>query len=375
MKKNRWVDFFEGLVIVAILAVLVQTFLDDFSVVSGWSWTARRVLVFTGFGFDLFFTIEFLVRLFFALSRRRGAEYLIHERGWVDFLASIPLLLLNSGPTVLALVTGASLFGGVGGFMNVLKVVKAIRVARVLRLLRILKLLRRIKNTDSVMAQRHVGKVSTIGVSVFIFVILGFSLLSALVTLPTLQQDYTDSQARIMNYLSSQQLASEDRSAALSAYARSEPSLLLVKEYESVRYSRFGNEYYSTFFGPGDYGFERSGALSVYFDLRPLNAQQSINNLVYFAAIVILVVVFLLFYGPHFALTISDPVHVMRRGMSERGYNLEVRIPGRYVDDEIFLLAGTYNDHYLPLKDRSGHNEESGVLDLTVDDIKDLFDN
>lgn len=373
MKKNRWVEFFEGLVVVAILLVLVQTFFEDYSVVAGWKWSVRRTLIFTSFGFDLFFTIEFLTRLYFAVLERRFSRYILFERGWIDFLASVPLLLFNSGPTVLALVTGSAMLGGLGGFMNVLKVVKAIRIARILRLLRVLKLLRRVKNVDSVMAQRHVGKVSTIGVSVFVFVIFGFSLLTAFIDIPSLQDQFQQTPPRVVSFIQSENLTDPAKSSELSSYAKTDPSILMVKSGGRTVYSRFGNEYYAAYFGPTDYGYLNSGSLELFFDLRILNAQQSTNNLTYFSAIVILVFMLLFYYGPHFALTVSDPVHVMRRGLTEGAYNLEVRVPERYRSDDVFGLAEAYNEHYLPLKDRSSGDRESGVSGLNMDDFRDLF--
>jgi hypothetical protein len=373
MKKNRWVDFFEGLVVIAILLVLVQTFFEDYSVVAGWKWSVRRTLVFTSFGFDLFFTIEFLTRLYFAILNRRVTRYVLFERGWIDFLASVPLLLFNSGPTVIALLTGSALLGGLGGFMNVLKVVKAIRIARILRLLRVLKLLRRVKNVDSVMAQRHVGKVSTIGVSVFVFVIFGFSLLDAFVNIPSLQDQFQLTPPRVVAFIQSENLTDPAKSSELASYAKTDPSILMVKSGGKTWFSRFGNEYYAAYFGPTDYGYLRNGNLEVFFDLRTLNAQQSTNNLIYFSAIVILVFMLLFYYGPHFALTVSDPVHVMRRGLTENAYNLEVRLPERYRGDDVFRLAEAYNEHYLPLKDRSSGDSESAVSGLKMDDFNDLF--
>ena len=62
-------DFLEGLVILIIILVLIQTFLEDLSVLLAWTWSSRRVLLITGFFFDLFFTVEFLIRTYSALSR------------------------------------------------------------------------------------------------------------------------------------------------------------------------------------------------------------------------------------------------------------------------------------------------------------------
>jgi hypothetical protein len=88
---------------------------------------------------------------------------------------------------------------------------------------------------------------------------------------------------------------------------------------------------------------------------------------------VFIVVAFLLYYSPHFALTVSDPIHIMRRGMNEKGYNLEVRIPPMFADDEVYRLAKLYNEVYLPLKDRSSVGDDTEVLDLKLDDIKDIL--
>ena len=107
--REKIASAFEGIVIVAIILVLVQTFLEDFGVLAGWEWTVRRVFIFSGFIFDLFFTIEFLVRMYTAVYQGKGGEYFAQRRGWIDFVASVPLLLLSSGPAVLAVVTGGTM--------------------------------------------------------------------------------------------------------------------------------------------------------------------------------------------------------------------------------------------------------------------------
>jgi len=150
---------------------------------------------------------------------------------------------------------------------------------------------------------------------------------------------------------------------------------LLVTESGETRYSRHDTDYYETYFGPGDYGYLRSGEAGVFFDVRMLRAEEARRNIAYFAVIVILVLFVLLFYSRHFALTVSDPIHVMERGFAERGHNLKVRIPERYKNDEVFRLASLYNSVYLPLKDRMGAEEDAaGLTDLSVEDVQDVFD-
>jgi hypothetical protein len=161
--------FLEVVVMAAILLVLVQTVLEDAAVLAGWPWNIRRALVFTGFGFDLFFTVEFLVRFYLAVSRGKVRGYLFRERGWIDFFASVPLLMFNSGPMAASLLFSGSLAMGAGGILNLLKVIKAIRIARVLRLLRFVKIFREIKYVDSPMAQRHVASGSRHWALCFLF--------------------------------------------------------------------------------------------------------------------------------------------------------------------------------------------------------------
>ena len=99
MNKTR--TFLENLVILAIVLVLVQTFLEDLATLLSWSVSVREALLIAGFFFDLFFTVEFIVRGYDAWRYRRFGYYFWYDRGWIDFLASVPLLLLNSGPGLL----------------------------------------------------------------------------------------------------------------------------------------------------------------------------------------------------------------------------------------------------------------------------------
>ena len=218
MSKTR--SFLENLVLFAIVLVLVQTFLEDLATLLGWAVDVRRGLLLAGFFFDLFFTVEFLIRSYDAYRHRRLGFYLWFDRGWIDFLASVPLLLFNSGPSVLAMYVGGVSIVGVGGMLNVLKVVKAIRIARVLRLLRVLKIFRRIKNTDSVMAQRHIATISAITVSVFVFVLLALAIGGTVVPMPSIDQTYQEQAISAVEYISQEGLAEADRTDQLRRLCR-----------------------------------------------------------------------------------------------------------------------------------------------------------
>jgi len=111
-------------------------------------------------------------------------EYMGKGQGWIDFIASVPLVVLNSGPAFIALMAGSGVLFSVGGILNILKIVKTVRIARILRLLRVLKIFKQIKNTNSVMAQRHIQKITAMVITTFVFTVFGFSLFSGFLGFP-----------------------------------------------------------------------------------------------------------------------------------------------------------------------------------------------
>jgi len=358
-------SFFEGLVIIAIILVLIQTFLEDLSIVMGWNWTVRRILLTAGFGFDLFFTLEFLIRFFSSVSQGEGSEYLLRRKGWIDFFASIPLLLFNSSPVMLAVYFGGATAAGLGGVLNILKVAKAVRIARILRLLRVLKIFKQIKHTGSRMAQRHVSLVTTLTITV--------TVLSIFIT-SFVQQTYS-----FMPGVA-EELAETEQSLLLrfdggnpESLAETIPSLLVIKKDGETIFSKHDNAYYAKNFGPMDYRHVVQNGYSFFLSVKPLLVDQAEQNLSFFILIILIVIVFLLYYSPHFAITVSDPIHIMRRGFAEPGYNLEVLIPEHYGEDEVFHLAMHYNQEYLPLKERERRESEQPRSDLSMDILSSMF--
>jgi len=364
----------ETVVVIAILLVLVHTFLDDYAVLAGWTVGARSLLIWTGLAFDVFFTVEFLVRMYFALMARQGTEYFFRQRGWVDFLASIPLLLLNSLPHALALLAGAGLLTGLGSFLNVLKVIKAIRIARILRLLRVVKLFRSIRYARSPMAQGHVSTITTIAVSILVLWTLGASVLEVTGVIPGLDRPFLEGQAQRAAEISRDGAGAGLAARAASVAALDSTILVVRAEGGSVAYSRYAPAYYASQFLPGDYGYYAANGVEVFTDERPLSVSSSREALVFLVAVVLIVLAFLFIYAPRFAMQISDPIHVMRRGMAERDYNLEVLIPPGRDNDDVFELAALYNSVYLPLKDRTGGAEDAAAsgTGLNLEDLQDL---
>lgn len=368
MSRTR--SILENVVLVVIIVVLVQTFLEDLAVLLDWSVASRYILLFLGLTLDVFFTVEFIVRSYDAARFHRFGEYFWLERGWIDLLASVPLLLFNSGPAALAVLAGGLSISGIGGTLNILKVVKAIRVARILRLLRALKVFRKIKNTDSVMAQHHIATISAMSVSIFVFVLLVLATGNAVVNRNSLDRDYQERLERAFVYIEEQELTEENE---LHPFLETIGNVLTLERDGNVLYSRYRQAQYDRGFAPTDYAVLRRGGLMMFVDIKPLNRDQAATNLRYFIVIVMLVLGYMLLYSPRFAIIVTDPIHVMRRGMDEKTYNLEVRIPREYRDHDIYRLARSYNHVFLPMKDRESSVESSEESSLSLDDMPDLF--
>jgi hypothetical protein len=372
---KRSVRVVEVIVTIVILLVIVQTFLEDYTVIAEWDEDFRTILLYTGFFFDFFFTIEFLTRLYNGLSRKRALFYLVHQRGWIDFLASVPLLMLSSGPPLIAQLFGGAAILGTTGILNMLKLIKAIRIARILRLLRILKIFKSIKHTESVMAQRHVAKIITVSVTVVVFALFVYSGLSQWIDVLGPSDTVQKNREGIIDLVVTDAASSE---AVVAGWQLVDDSLLLVKKDARLLYSRYGKDYYEQNLEARDYTYLESGTVAAYFDTRAetleLEQNQSWQSLFFFALILLIVLSYLIFYGPHFAVTVTDPLHVMKRGLSEKDYNLEVKIPETYEGDDIFELARLYNEKYLPMKDLTKSRDNTPDLSLKVDDLKDMFE-
>jgi hypothetical protein len=156
-------------------------------------------------------------------------------------------------------------------------------------------------------------------------------------------------------------------------WGKSRPSVLMLKDDDWTLYARNSDDYLKKYFGPGDYTVQEAGSYSIWFDIRPSAVTQSKLNLTVFLSTLTVVLLLMITYSPHFAITVSDPVNVMVRGLTEKSYNLEVSVPPEYGEDDIFRLAAAYNDEYLPLKERSNLEDQSGALDISLDDISDLL--
>jgi hypothetical protein len=242
-----------------------------------------------------------------------------------------------------------------------------------LRLLRIVKIFRSIKYADSPMAQRHLAKIITISITVIVLSLFAYSVIDQ-----QIEAIGPDAAIYVRQRAILASLKSDDAESVLKSIDPAREEIFLVKKDGETLYSRYDKEYFKTHIGADDYSYRKDGSVEVFFDMRNINAvvsrNQSWQTLFFFVIVLLLVLTYLIVYSPHFAITVTDPIHVMRRGLDEKDYNLEVRIVDTYRGDDIFRLANLYNDVYLPLKDRTRESVEAAGPELKLDDIKEILE-
>jgi hypothetical protein len=384
----------ENFIIAAIIFALFITVLDEFATVFEFSLTSRNIILITSFATDLLFTFEFIARSI--VTRRHGAfrHYMMHQRGWVDLISSIPLLLLSSGPEVLLLVFPEVGHGAGLGFMSSIKIVKAVRVSRILRLLRLLKIMGKIQNTDSHMANRHIAMVSTIATIAFISIysIMAFSGMLSLGELESQQERlYRQLAANIQKTAAASgktqaeqhDIAREQLTALLFNLNESSSTIVQVYYRGRLLLANYKEERLKTHFrynparsaGEVFQGDQHIHAIAeddvlIYLSTWPIARERAKVNITVFFGICAVILSFMFIYSRHFVQNVTDVIHVLNRGISEDAFTLEVAIREDFANDEIFQLARNYNEILLPEKMKKRARENSNDTGgLSLDDF------
>lgn len=363
----------ETFILAAIILVIIQTFLDEYSRYAHWSVRSRNMLLVTGFCFDLIFSIEFTVRSVYNSKRGRFLSYVKFERGWVDFISSFPLLLLDSGPSLFFLLT-ADMHSGAGmiGAMNVLKVVKAVRITRILRLVRVIKIFGKIHNAESRMAQHHTATITTTAVFTVVSVLLLFTLIFG-TSASHFSKERTEEYINLIDGL--KRISDMN---GLGFRESSEGLLLSDRNVLKIIYTtgtvveRMAGSEFAKYYDEEDYISITGKACTLLVSITDINREIALEHIQNFLVIIFIVLSFMIVYTKHFVQNISDPVHILNLGFRKKDYNLLVKISEDKAEHEIFRLAKFYNDAYLPAKMK--RNEGASQKENKSLSMKDLMD-
>jgi hypothetical protein len=354
-----------------IVLVILQTFFSELQVYLHWNIALRNILIAASLFFDLVFTIEFIVRSINAGREKRLFGYWFYRRGWVDFIAAVPLLFLNSGPLVLlTFMTGTTEGIAAVGVLNILKVVKAIRVTRILRLIRVMKIFGKIRNAESKMAQHHTASVSTIAVTVIlaVLIIFAFTLGDPIENSLGERRDYyEDLSSRVFGLVGYEE---ESKKEIVAGVFSQDQRILKLYQKDELIFSRVTEEDWSLKYSNEDYFEIQYDGFTMFVTTVDINKNRAQNSIMIFAVIIVLVFGIMLIYTKHFVQTISDILFILLRGFKEKGYSLQVRIPKEYADHEIFQLSAFYNDKFLPAKLKRLHKEKAKMTSqLSMNDL------
>ena len=371
MKKNFWENF----IFVTIVLVIFQLFFEEFVRYKQTEIFYRNILIFTGFLFDLIFTIEFIVRSYLALKSKKLYFYWFYQRGWVDFLSSIPLLIFNSIPNLFVYIFYANAIrSGSIRIFNILKIVKAIRIARILRLIRVMKILGKIHNAESKMAQRHTSVIATTVTFTIILVVIFHHIIFENQfdrILETRKGGYENLLFAIEEI--NQQLEVPIKSIAFNLFASDK--YILRAYYEDILIlSKVNDSDFKNFWSIDDYIKVSKNEFNLIINIADINRGIAYYNLQILFIIIFVVLSIVIIYSKHFVQNISDIVHIIYNGLTNKDYKLQVKIREEFKDDEIFKLAEYYNDVFLA--DKIKKEEEAKLkkdTPLTMDDILKFY--
>ncbi len=339
MLSSKWDNFF----LVIIVLSIIQLFLEELAVIANWMVLSRHILIYLGFLFDLIFTIEFIIRLSIAAKNGKAGIYLKYERGWIDFLASIPLLLLYSGPMVyyISKITQVTMISGIATFKT-LKLIKMIRISRILRLLRILKIFGKISKSAAKMVKHHVATVATTALASLIIGLFLIQLLFNALGWPGIEifgnkreQQYKDTiiEASVI----SEQYNIEIKQALI---------LLLGKDKYILNLSHNGqdviekDEFKNIFnrYDISDLHYFEIEKIKVWYHIKDVNMQVAKNNIEIFLLVLFILCGILFFYAKHFIKYVALPLDALQQKITDPDYNPKLDITKAYEDDEVFEI-------------------------------------
>ncbi|MCB1306921.1 MAG: ion transporter [Leptospiraceae bacterium] len=375
----------EYLVIVAIVLVIVYTILEELAIIYHWSHETMVALVWVGFFFDLFFTVEFVARSIATGRHGHFSYYFLHQRGWIDFFTSIPLLVLVSGPAVYLLLQSSDDFGEIGALaavLHVLKTAKAIRVTRILRLIRVIKLFGKIQNTESTMTNRHVATISTM-VVVTLIAVLMFSQFVPFLHIGN-REDFLRERKTAMRELFTGHVGQAPDEIWIKDYISDNEvyaDIIRIKTpedeilYESPYVDELSWTAYNGWSHVNGKYFEIDNGYKYQLSYHNADSEHAKLNLFILFVIVAVIMTMMLLYTRMFAQQVADPIYIMDKGLRQWEYNLEVRIDDNYPDDEVMHMARAYNNRWLTLKNqirayrRKKEGEAGEKSALSLDDV------
>lgn len=364
--------FVERFIVTAIILTLVHSFLAEYSVYARWSVASRNTLLYTGFIFDLIFSIEFIVKGIIKGKGRHFFSYIKYERGWADLLTSLPVLAVYTVPMLYVIIC-VDIQGGAAasGVISLLKTVKDTNIIGILRLLRIIKLFNKIPHINSKMTRHHAAKTAATAVCTALAAFMIWSLLEGLPSQSAVEKRRTEYSRMITELESISSLNNLSFRESCENFLLSDLRVMRILYNTGHKTERLSEPEFRKYYNEEDYIDVRGGLCSLMISVKDIESGKAGHNLLRFFIIVSLAAAFIFLYSAHFTATVSDVADVLNSGFRKKDYNFMVKLREEYRDEELYRLARFYNDAYLPakLRKRSIEKDGSGTA-LTMNDME-----
>lgn len=342
MLKSKWENFF----LVVIIFSIIQLFLEEFATIGNWLVSTRHILIYIGFAFDLIFTIEFIIRLIVSSKKGGIGIYLKYQRGWIDFLASVPLLLFYSGPMVyyISRIVQVTMVSQLVTFKT-LKLIRIIRISRILRLLRILKIFGKISKSAAKMVKHHVATVATTALASLIIGLFLIHLLFSLLGWPGLeffgmQRSKQYSKMIDKAVVLAGQFNIEINQALNLLFATDKRILSLTHNQQDIIKKYELGEMLSRY-DLNDLMVIEKDRISLWFEVSDVNKYIAKTNIEIFLLVLFILAGILFFYSRHFVKYVALPLDAVGQKITDPSYSPQLDIKEAYKEDEVYQILNT----------------------------------
>ena len=342
MKENSYLGrFIEPFIVFIIIIAIFQTFFEEYATFSYMSRHIRLLSLLAGFAIDAIFSIEFLARLFVSAKKRAASTYFAKEGGFIDFLSSFPLLILNSGPLVYV-----TFFAGKAGIISTIgmfsffKIVKIVRIARTFRFLRTLKIFYRFRKRY-VMTSKYISGIAGIVIAVVLLTLIGYSFID--------KGTVITSNSTVMEKVLSSYLTNK-KGGDFDNLLKNTDSVLFIKDNKKIIYQKISLTDFNKSFFNDDYYKRKIGKYIVYFNNKDRKKILSFINMMAYTTILGIILLLAIPYRHLFNKHITSILSTMIKGFKKSSYMTPVRIDTKRLYLESYQLAQQYNKKWLPVK-------------------------
>jgi len=331
MDRKR--EFLEALLGVLIVLAVLMVFVEEGALAAGASWPLRRALALVSALLDGIFTVELAIFFARAFSEGRLRTWFFKEYGWLEAVATLPLIILVSGPFVFSLSTGifpaAPLSGNLGG-------ARLLRSLRVLRSLRLLRLVRFATPgvTGSKSAAANISRAAFLALTAAVVAPLIFDTAAVFGLAPDSRAAFTERRRTTLAALESRRGVDGAEAAALV-----DPDLLLVRDGGTVVYTRHSAAGFKSLYDPDTIGLlEGESSLEAYYDLSAENRALAVSSLSSACTALAVLLFVLIGYGRFFAAGVVRPISTSIAVIRGDRRGILFPPPGRE-SEEPFILA------------------------------------